>query len=151
MGCLMGVYENDIRNGTYEIPVGVTELARGAFQGLKSLKYIVIPGRIKVISDAAFRDCTSLESVVIEEGVEEICSEAFMKCHKLKNVQIPSTLKNIDWWAFNYCQSLSSVEIPRNCTYRKDSFYHACNVLVADSTQDEKTMLSNKKDNPRTL
>lgn len=92
-------------DGTYKVEIGmarecekieipssyngkrVTEV--GSFaddSGNGTLREVIIPSSITVISKNAFRNCTSLMSVTIGEGVREIGNYAFEGCYNLIEV-----------------------------------------------------------------
>ncbi len=77
------------------IPEGVTKIADWAFSGLL-LKYVSVPGSVKVIGNNAFAYCTELEAVDILYGAETIYNGAFQYCTALKRLSLPPTIKTLD-------------------------------------------------------
>ena len=64
------ITNNDITDGSFVIPDGVTE-----------------------IKNYAFEDCTSLTNIVIPDGVKKIGVYAFYRCESLKKVSLPKKVK----------------------------------------------------------
>ena len=67
-GVLIEVFEDDIVNGTFEIPKEVTSIYEDAFIYLEKL-----------------------ESVVFHDNVTSIGKKAFSNCRKLKYVHLPDS------------------------------------------------------------
>lgn len=103
---LLNVANDDIKNGTYEIP-----------------------GHIKEIGRCAFRDCTSLTTIAIPVGVKEIGPCAFGNCSNLKSITIPFGVTGIYDYTFSYCKSLTDIILPDGVTYVGDSVFFACHEL----------------------
>lgn len=57
---------------TYTVPNGVTNIAKGAFQGNNSLRTIRIPSSVYYIGDNAFADCGQLQSIEIYESTNAV-------------------------------------------------------------------------------
>lgn len=89
----------------------VTEIGEDAFCGCKSLKSIIIPPKVKVISEFAFSSCSSLCSVTLGNSVEKIDSYAFEGCKKLEAIKMPNSLKTIGYMSFKNCAELKTVEL----------------------------------------
>lgn len=68
-----------IKGITYQ----VTEIAKGAFTGMKQLKNLTIGKNVKSIGSSAFESCQKLEFVMIPKNVTAIGSRAFASCKKL--------------------------------------------------------------------
>lgn len=83
--------------------------------GLSTIKEIVVPDGIKVISGMSFSMLSSLEKVVLPESLEYIEMEAFDGCSSLREINFPSSLVKIHSRAFNKCESLKNVVFtPKN-------------------------------------
>jgi len=63
-GFILGISEGNLIN--FNIPDGVTEIGREAFDGCTSLRSITIPDGITAIGKDAFKGSTSLQSVSID-------------------------------------------------------------------------------------
>ena len=78
------------------LPMHLTQIGEGAFEGCKSLTSVVIPDNVEYICDNAFAHCTSLTDVVIPESVRVIGCKAFHQCTNLKNLSIPDSAIVLD-------------------------------------------------------
>ncbi len=132
--------------GSYDIPVGVTAIADGAFHGCDELKGVTIPeGVISIGADAfnyctvlkevaipssvttigefAFYDCEALEQVTLSEGVNTIGRYAFSLCHALTEVSLPASVSEISYSAFQDCAKLAGIWVnPNNPNYSCDTY-----------------------------
>ena len=86
----------------------VTSMADGAFSGT-TVKSVVIPDCIKIISKQAFMSCTSLTNVTILPGVTTFGESSFSGCTALTSIIIPSTITSISKNAFASCTGLKTV------------------------------------------
>ncbi len=95
----------------------VTKIAPGAFYQNHTIKSLVLPSSIRIISDyhtfdkGAFEQCDMLESVIFTEGAQDVdigCN-AFRDCIALKSISIPGNYTKIYDYAFEGCTSLASV------------------------------------------
>ena len=59
------------------IPDGVTELAKGCFQGNEHIEAAIVPGSVTTIGAEAFMDCKMLGSINIPDSVTTIGASAF--------------------------------------------------------------------------
>lgn len=98
------------------IPANVSVIGN-SFYNCTNLKSIVIPSKLKKISDSCFRECSSLESVVIENGVKKISENAFYECTKLRTVSIPASIKEIDGEAFYGCTGIQEFNVESGNKY----------------------------------
>ncbi|NCB45190.1 MAG: leucine-rich repeat domain-containing protein, partial [Clostridia bacterium] len=69
---IKNVTDNDIKNGTFVIPEGATEIKKRAFYECITLESLTIPEGVTKISELAFEDCIRLESIIIPDGVTKI-------------------------------------------------------------------------------
>jgi len=90
------------------IPREVTSLVDGIFEGLASLKQILMHDGITSIGDSAFRGCSSLEHVKIPAGVTLLRRSVFEGCTALITVEAHSDIKWIDIGAFQDCSALEA-------------------------------------------
>ena len=102
------------KQGDYIIPMGVTSLGGGAFDGCDGLTSVSIPNGITLIPNGAFSWCTSLASVSLPAGVTSIGANAFFYCLALTNVVIPSSVSYLADAAFAGCFSLSAAHFGGN-------------------------------------
>lgn len=98
-----------------EIPDGVTEVADGAFAGVKkelfSVTKIVLPASLRRIGAKAFKDVTRLRSLKLPSNLEYIGDEAFAKLEHIKTLTIPNKVTHIGKRAFCGCIKLNKIKI----------------------------------------
>lgn len=90
---LYSVTEDDLVNGMFEFPKGITEIGEDAFINCTSLKNIAIQEGVTSIGDKAFYHCTSLESITIPDSVTSMGNDAFWECTSLESVVLPSSIE----------------------------------------------------------
>ena len=78
---LVKVNDEDIKDGTFIIPDGVTSIGECAFRDCCLLKTITIPESVTSIGRGAFYNCYALKTIVIPEGVTSIDDHAFFFCN----------------------------------------------------------------------
>ncbi|CAJ1956533.1 unnamed protein product [Cylindrotheca closterium] len=100
---------------TVELPVGLQEIQKKAFNHCLSLVDISIPSSVQVIGKKAFSDCYALEEMNIPEGIAVISSGTFASCGMLRTVQLPTTVVRISSDAFSYCAKLT-IQLPPKLT-----------------------------------
>ena len=86
---------------TIVIPDCITSLGKGCFE-YSNIKYITIPGSIKILPERALCSCYELEEVNLSEGLEIIEHEALYATTLLKHLTIPSTVKQIEGLAASF-------------------------------------------------
>ena len=116
---LASIDENDIVDGKFVVPDGLTSIGPNAFQGNQKLQEIIIPEGVKYIWGEAFKDCknltnitlpTNLTSIVLKGvNLKEIGEKAFFGCTHLTSITIPTTVKTIYADAFVGCTGMSKV------------------------------------------
>lgn len=82
---LIGVRNEDIVDGKFEVPNYVTSIGAWAFDECSELTSIVIPDRVTSIGESAFSGCSGLTSVTIPDNVTSICEDAFWDCSGLES------------------------------------------------------------------
>lgn len=115
-GVLLEVTNEDIIDGKFEFPKGVTNIGKGAFAYCGSLREVKIPNSVKHIGDKAFYSCSSLQEIEIPNSVASIGYNAFWYCRSLKEIKIPNSVTSLEYGAFAYCESLKEIEIPNSVT-----------------------------------
>ena len=126
---LVEVDDNDIKDGTIEIPNNVTSIGEKAFYNCTSLKEINIPDNVTSIGDGAFNVCSSLETITIPKGVTSIGKSAFGHCILLESIILPDSLTNIGEDAFLGCTSLKEIIIPESVTSIDGGAFYGCKSL----------------------
>ena len=126
---LVEVDDNDIKDGTIEIPNNVTSIGEKAFYNCISLKKINIPDNVTSIGDGAFDVCSSLETITIPKGVTSIGKCVFEHCILLESIILPDSLTNIGENAFLGCTSLKEIIIPESVTSIDVGAFYGCKSL----------------------
>ena len=111
-GILVRVTNDDIVNGKFEFPAGVTSIDDDAFWGCSSLKEIIIPSNVSIIGNSVFAWCDQLEKVVILGNVTSVGSDLFLLCESLKEISIEK-IDDINFY-FNvilHAKSLKNITI----------------------------------------
>lgn len=104
-------YPEAIKNDSFTVPEGCTQLAAGSFTDAVHLKRIDMGSATTYGMDVFFR-CTGLESIAFPEGTTDISPSMFAYCSSMKSIDFPSTLKNIGDYAFYTCAALTEVTVP---------------------------------------
>ena len=97
-----------IKEVSYTVPNGVTEIGEYAFQNCSNLQSIELPSTIKIIDWFAFSS-TGLKHLEIPNGVEYIHQWFFYNCKYLESVSIPESVKRILPHAFSGSDNLIDV------------------------------------------
>ncbi len=123
-------------SGTKEkvtIPSKIENLPVGAvvstFKGNKTVKEVIIPSTVSMITDYTFEGCSSLTSIKLSDSLESIGMSAFQNCTALKEIKIPESVKIIKDSAFMGCSSLQKVNIPTNLTELGISVFKNCTAI----------------------
>ena len=87
-GELINVSNEDIINGEFKFPKGLTKIGMEAFNGCSSLREITIPEGVTEIGYKAFKNCSSLREITIPEGVRSIEIYAFEGCSILEKIYV---------------------------------------------------------------
>ena len=124
------------RSGAYQIPDGVTSIAKYAFEGCNGLTDVTIPDGVTSIDSWAFFYCSNLLSVAIPDSVTSIGYDAFYYCASLTSVSIPDSVTSIGNQAFSRCTSLTNVTIPDSVTSIGGSMFYGCTSLTSVTIPD---------------
>lgn len=127
---LVKVDDDDIINGIFTIPEGITEIEDWAFDECESLTSIEIPDSVTKIGEGAFSDCENLTSVTIPKSVTIIGRSAFLRCASLTSIIIPENVKKIRGYVFSGCTNLKSIEIPEGVTQIGYEAFKECTSLT---------------------
>ena len=97
-----------------------TSIPAGAFEGMKSLKYVNLGKNITAIGQRAFQNCTNLLSVTLPEKCTAIGGYAFYNCSKAQ-ITVKGTITSLGSNSF-YTSGLKEItlgegltSIPANC------------------------------------
>ncbi len=113
---------------TVEVPLGVTNIATGAF-ARTDLACITLPETVQIIGNAAFSNCDCLETIELSQGITSIEQYAFYGCKKLKAITLPASLKSIGRNTFEGCSSLTEIEIPQGVIEFDGKMFGGCTSL----------------------
>ncbi|MBP5455902.1 MAG: leucine-rich repeat protein [Paludibacteraceae bacterium] len=92
------------------------------YNGYSTIREIVVPEGVKVISLAAFYSCVALEKIQLPQSLERIDEGAFAFCKNLKSVDLPDGVKVIPEHAFEYCENLESFTAKGVKEIKSDAF-----------------------------
>lgn len=96
-----------------EIPEGITEIAKKAFNDCQFIEEVNIKSTIlKTIGKSAFEGCTNMKRCRLKALKGSIESYAFYGCRTLKKLQIPDGAIKIGTAAFGECENLFYIIIP---------------------------------------
>lgn len=115
-----------------EVYIGdfIKKIGTYAFKECSNLEKVVLPEKLKVISEGMFQWCISLKKLEIPKSVTKIDSDAFDKCEKLEEVILPDGVKHISYNTFNECSMLANIEIPNSVTTIGDAAFWNCTALT---------------------
>ena len=136
----------------YVIPKSATQIASRAFEGVYSLKRVVLhdaieeigayafsgcgdveeitlPKRLSTLGEGAFARCSSLEKIVVPKGVKEIKSKTFFYCRALREVELPEKLSAIGDSVFAWCASLEKINLPKGVKAIERQTFYRCGAL----------------------
>ena len=125
----------------YSIRPGTVLMANDAFLECVTLKSVVVPDSLCVISQDAFANCTSLESVVLHDGVTDLGWGGFAGCSSLKEFDIPRGVTFLNDSAFHQCSALESIVIPESVTRIGYSAFSGCASLKSVTLPESVTMI----------
>jgi hypothetical protein len=136
-----GVIIHDTGLTEFEIPDGVTEIGKNAFNDCEKLTSVIIPDSVEIIDEMAFGSCKNLTSVTIPDSVIFIGEYAFGGCKSLTSITIPKSVKEIGYKAFAGCSRLGEIifqgrtleEIKDMENYPRWK-YNAEEIIVADDS-----------------
>ena len=119
------------------IPESVTELSPYFFNGIKSVKKIVI--KSNKIDFASIENIPECEAIVFPDDLEKIPSYFLSGNSKLKKVTLPKNLKVIEPAAFSNCISLEEIILPEGIKVLEDCCFEECEnlkkIVIPDSVE----------------
>ena len=105
-------------NVPFEIPDGITEIGKGAFNSCRFNK-VVIPNSVTKIGLDAFKDSQQLTECVLPDSITEIGANTFIGCFNLtsNNFHIPTNLKIIPANFISECDKITgTINLPSSIT-----------------------------------
>ena len=139
---LIKVNNEDIINGTFEIPNNVEIIGSNAFFYCFNLENINIPNNITSIEEYAFFHCTNLKNINIDNKIKSIGECAFRECYKLETFKIPNDVTMIKKSTFEDCSNLSNIILSNNISKIGLYTFYGCNKLKK-ITVSENTIYTN--------
>lgn len=106
---------------------GATKIRKEMFKLCLSLKSVVIPNSVTVISSSAFcgewSSRMKIKTIEFEEesALAELMSSSFGYCSSVKSVVLPRSLQKIGYWAFSYGDSLKTITMQASIPPTLDS------------------------------
>lgn len=79
------------------IPVSVTSIKEGAFEGCNHVSNVTIPDSVKHIGAHAFANCHSLRVVFVPESVTEMDKEIFIGCSDILVINCAASKEPKSW------------------------------------------------------
>ena len=98
------------------IPATVTNISRGAFSNIPTLKTISVPNSVKTIGHSCFVACTGLTEVKLPARLEKLENSMFKGCRSLTKVTLPQNIDKIDTGTFEDCKALAHIDLPKSVT-----------------------------------
>ena len=111
-------------SGEVTVPSSVTKIQDYAFNGCKNITVITFSGGNEpmTIGNFAFNRCTSIKEIVLPTNVTIVSDSAFVNCSSLGSFTISKNLTSFDISALNGCSSLKNVYVEAgNSNYTSDS------------------------------
>jgi hypothetical protein len=93
------------KEGSYEIPDGVTSTGEYAF------------------------DSSKLSSIKIPQSVTTLGGWTFAYCENIKSIQLPDNLGSMSYGLFIYCNSLTGIEVPATASSYERAVFYGCSNL----------------------
>ena len=124
-----------------DMVAGGTLIPNSTFAEADTLKSVVLPDSVKLLSGFDFQGCTSLESIRMSPNVVYIGMGAFEGCSSLKQIELPSGLANIDQVLFESCTSLENVVLPSGLTSIGAGAFAGCSSLTEISLPSKLTSI----------
>ena len=100
-------------NVVVDIPEGVKEIEKKAFQNNKRIEKVIFPNTLCYIGQYAFDGCTNLMKVKMSYRLRSMAFGAFRNCQNLQSVDLSNTeLEILDGSVFQACTSLTEAILP---------------------------------------
>ena len=128
---------------TVEVPLGVTNIATGAF-ARATLANITLPDTVQTIGNGVFSDCLNLKTVTLPDTVQTIGNGVFSDCLNLKTVTLPQSLTSIEQYAFYGCKKLAGIALPDSLKSIGRNTFEGCSSLTEIAIPQGVTELDGK-------
>jgi PKD repeat protein len=148
-----------------KFPVNVTKINKHAFDKCKSLTFVNLSNRLKIIDDGSFWGCdalkninlpnsleeigdlvfyeSGLESIVIPESLKKMGENVFSDCYDLKSFEFRAPLTKIEYRTFYNCVSLTTAIIPSTIKTIGSGAFMSCTRLTSVYIPSSVTTIGN--------
>ncbi len=109
---LYDVTDEDVENGVFVVPDGITAIGEWAFKKCKRLNKVVISNGVTSIRNQAFSFCKSLQEVLIPNSITVI-EGSFQECNSLTHIAIPGSVITLKE-NFETCRQLESIDVDKS-------------------------------------
>ncbi len=86
----------------YEIPAGVTFVAKGAFDCCDHLSKIIVPASVRTLDSFCITDCRKLETLALRGKSMECSGFSVFSCAQLSSLEIVQWLPAMNEWVRNF-------------------------------------------------
>jgi len=136
-------YPSNSAESIYQIPDGVSTIAKWAFAFSVHLTQINIPNSVNKIEEFAFSCCSGIQNIVLPDGITAIEEYTFARCSSLQSIYIPNGVTDIGNAAFSQCTSLQSIYIPGTVSRIGEGGFSRCSSLLEIAVSAENEYYSN--------
>jgi hypothetical protein len=123
------------------LPAGLTSIGNGAFEVCTGLTQLTFPEELTSIGAGAFWGCTGLTQLTLPEGLTSIESQVFMNCTSLTQLTLPEGLTSIGCEAFSSCTGLTHLTLPAELTLIDSYAFYCCTGLTQLTLPEELTSI----------
>ncbi|EDR25009.1 hypothetical protein EDI_329100 [Entamoeba dispar SAW760] len=127
---IYGCFEGDEELTSITIPTTVKEIGSSCFSKCSSLTSVSIPSTIREIEFRCFKECTTLPSIIIPPSVSEMGNYCFGYCTRLSSIDLSSSVNKIGNYCFIECSSLPSINLPSSVCKIGDYCFYKCTSLT---------------------
>jgi hypothetical protein len=130
------------REGSYNVPEGITRIGPYAFYNCAGLTNISIPDGVTAIFGYTFMGCTGLTDLVLPDSLTKIPSYSFTGCTGLRHMAVSSNVTEMGLYAFQGCSSLTNFVVPNGVTIISDYLFADCTNLARVTLPDRLTSIN---------
>ncbi len=112
------------------IPVGLTNVAQGAFADCTDLDVVTYSGTPAELDSAAFKNCAALTRPPVVQSITHLAPTVFEGCSRLTSVTLPSGIVEVSDNLFENCTSLVAVTGMGNITNVGEFAFSGCPFLT---------------------
>ena len=123
---LVRVTDEDIIDGCFEWPQGITKIEENAFARCSKLTHITLPKKIEKIGKGAFSECYNLIEITLSKNIEKIEENTFYDCSSLTTINFSDQITEIDRRAFYGCSNLIHLTLPECTRIIREKAFQGC-------------------------